>query len=72
LLEKFLCLLIDLSSRSFEVTAQAATHKSSLKAKVDNLVADNSLLKTEVDSLAAEVAQLKADQAKAQELLDKH
>jgi hypothetical protein len=29
-------------------------------------------LKTEVDGLAAEVAQLKADQAKAQELLDKH
>jgi hypothetical protein len=29
-------------------------------------------LKTKVDGLAAEVAQLKADQAKARELLDKH
>jgi hypothetical protein len=30
------------------------------------------LLKIKFDGLAAEVAQLKADQAKAQELLDKH
>jgi hypothetical protein len=30
------------------------------------------LLKIKVDGLAAKVAQLKADQAKAQELLDKH
>jgi hypothetical protein len=29
-------------------------------------------LKTKVDGLAAKVAQLKADQAKAQELFDKH
>jgi dynactin complex subunit len=43
-----------------------------LKAQVDNLAADNSLLKTKIDDLAAEVAQLRADRAKAQELLDKH
>jgi regulator of replication initiation timing len=43
-----------------------------LKAQVDTLAADNSSLKTKIDGLVAEVAQLKADQAKAQELLDKH
>jgi hypothetical protein len=31
-----------------------------------------SLLKTQVDGLATEVTQLKADQAKAQELRDEH
>jgi hypothetical protein len=35
---------------------------------VDDFAAKNSLLKTQVDSLAAEVTQLKAEQAKAQEL----
>jgi hypothetical protein len=54
------------------VAAQAATDKSSLKAQVDGLAADNSLLKTQVDGLATEVTPLKADQAKAQELRDKH
>jgi hypothetical protein len=42
---------------------------------VDSFTADNSLLKTQVDSLVAEVAQLKTEQAKAQELQlphDKH
>jgi hypothetical protein len=43
-----------------------------MKAQVDGLAADNSLLKTRVDSLVAEVTQLKADQAKAQELCEKH
>jgi hypothetical protein len=35
---------------------------------VDDFAAKNSLLKTQVDSLAAEVTQLKAEQAKSQEL----
>jgi outer membrane murein-binding lipoprotein Lpp len=43
-----------------------------LKAQVDNLAADNSSLNTKIDGLVTKVAQLKADQAKAQELLDKH
>jgi outer membrane murein-binding lipoprotein Lpp len=71
LLKKFPCWLIDLSSRYSGVATQAATDKLSLKAQVDGLAADNSLLETKVDGLAAEVTQLKADQAKAQELLDK-
>jgi hypothetical protein len=33
-------------------------------------VAENSLLKSKADGLAAEVTQLKAEQAKAQELVD--
>jgi hypothetical protein len=35
-----------------------------------HLAAENSLLKSKADGLAAEVTQLKADQAKAQELVD--
>jgi dynactin complex subunit len=54
------------------VAAQAATNKSSMKAQVDGLTTDNSLLKTRVDGLVAEVTQLKGEQAKAQELRDKH
>jgi hypothetical protein len=39
---------------------------------VDDLVAENASLKTKVDGLAVEAAQLKVDQARAQELFDKH
>jgi hypothetical protein len=42
-----------------------------LKAQVDDLVAENASLKSKADGLAVEVAQLKTDQAKAQELFDK-
>jgi hypothetical protein len=43
-----------------------------LKTQVDDLAAENALLKTKADGLAVEAAQLRADQAKAQELVDKH
>jgi hypothetical protein len=43
-----------------------------LKAQVDSFAVDNSSLKTQVDSHAAEVTHLKAEQAKAQELLLLH
>jgi hypothetical protein len=39
---------------------------------VDDLATENALLKTKIDGLAVEAAQLRADQAKAQELFDKH
>jgi hypothetical protein len=42
-----------------------------LKAQVDDLVAKNTSLKSKADGLAAEAAQLRADQAKAQELFNK-
>jgi hypothetical protein len=42
-----------------------------LKAQVDDLTAENASLKTEADGLAVKAAQLRADQAKAQELFDK-
>jgi uncharacterized protein YlxW (UPF0749 family) len=71
LLKKFPCWLINLSLRYSGGTTQAATDKLSLKPQVDGLVADNSLLKTKVNGLAAKVTQLKANQAMAQELLDK-
>jgi cell division protein FtsB len=58
--------------RVTEVAAQAATDKSLLKAQVEDLAAENASLKTKADGLAVEVAQLRADQAKAQELVDKH
>jgi cell division protein FtsB len=54
-----------------EVAAQAAADKSLLKAQVDDLGAENAALKTKADGLAAEATQLRADQAKAQELVDK-
>jgi hypothetical protein len=38
---------------------------------VDDLAAKNTALKTKADGLAAEATQLRADQAKAQELVDK-
>jgi hypothetical protein len=38
---------------------------------VDDLIAENTLLKSKADGLAIEAAQLRADQAKAQELFDK-
>jgi hypothetical protein len=71
LLKKFLRLLICLSFGSPEVAAQAATDKSPLKAQVDDLTAENAVLKTKADGLAVEATQLRADQAKAQELVDK-
>jgi hypothetical protein len=43
-----------------------------LKTQVDDLAAENALLKTKADGLAVEAAQLRADQVKAQELVDKH
>jgi regulator of replication initiation timing len=55
-----------------EVAAQAATDKSLLKAQVDDLVAKNTSLKTKADGLVVEDVQLRADQAKAQELFNKH
>jgi regulator of replication initiation timing len=42
-----------------------------LKAEVDDLMAENASLKLKADGLAVEVAQLKTDQAKAQEPFDK-
>jgi hypothetical protein len=38
---------------------------------VDDLAAKNAALKTKVDGLAIEATQLRADQAKAEELVDK-
>jgi hypothetical protein len=38
---------------------------------VDNLATENTSLKTKADGLATEATQLRADQAKAQELFDK-
>jgi hypothetical protein len=43
-----------------------------LKTQVDDLAAENTLLKTKADGQAIEAAQLRADQVKAQELVDKH
>jgi hypothetical protein len=56
---------------TLEVAAQAATDKSSLKAQVDNLAAENLSLKIKADGLAAEAAQLRDDRMKDQELFDK-
>jgi cell division protein FtsB len=54
------------------IATQAAADKTSLKAQIDDLVANNSVLKAKADGLADEVTQLKADSAKAQELANKH
>jgi hypothetical protein len=43
-----------------------------LKAQGDDLAAKNASLKTKADGLAVEAAQLRADQAMAQELVNKH
>jgi hypothetical protein len=43
-----------------------------LKAQVDDLIAKNTSLKSKADGLAAKAAQLRADQAKAEELFGKH
>jgi hypothetical protein len=43
-----------------------------LKTQVDNLMTENAALKTKAEGLAVEATQLRADQAKAQELVDKH
>jgi hypothetical protein len=42
-----------------------------LKAQVDEFAAENTSFKSKADGLAVEVTQLKTDQAKAQELVDK-
>jgi hypothetical protein len=42
-----------------------------LKAQVDDLLVENASLKTKADGLAVEAAQLRADQAKAQEMFDR-
>jgi hypothetical protein len=39
---------------------------------MDDLAAENAALKTKADGLAVEATQLRADQAKARELVDKH
>jgi uncharacterized coiled-coil DUF342 family protein len=41
-----------------------------LKARIDDLAAENSLLRAKADGLADEVTQLKADLTKAQELVN--
>jgi hypothetical protein len=43
-------------------------HKTSLKAQLDDLAAENLGLKAKADGLAGEVAQLKSESSKAQEL----
>jgi hypothetical protein len=43
-----------------------------LKARIDDLEAENSLLRAKADGLTNEVTQLKADSTKAQELAKKH
>jgi uncharacterized protein (DUF3084 family) len=47
---------------------QAATNKTSLKAQLDDLVAEKSELKAKADWLVDEVARLKSESTKAQEL----
>jgi hypothetical protein len=54
-----------------EIGAQAAANKTLLKAQIDDLVAENTSLKSKAEGLAAKAAQLRADQVKAQELVDK-
>jgi regulator of replication initiation timing len=53
------------------VATRAGTDKSLLNTQVDDLAANNAALKTKADGLAVEATQLRADQAKAQELVDK-
>jgi regulator of replication initiation timing len=60
-----------LSFGCVEIGARAASDKTVLKTQVDDLVAENTSLKLKAEGLAADVAQLKSDQAKAQELFDK-
>jgi hypothetical protein len=43
-----------------------------LKARIDDLEAENSLLRGKADGLANEVNQVKANSTKAQELANKH
>jgi Skp family chaperone for outer membrane proteins len=50
------------------IAAQAAADKTTLKAHIDDLVAENSSLEAKADGLVDDVTQLKADSAKAQEL----
>jgi hypothetical protein len=47
------------------ITAQAATNKTSLKAQLDDLVAEKFELKAKADGLVDEVARLKSESAKA-------
>jgi hypothetical protein len=47
---------------------QAAADKTSLKAQLDDLTAENLRLKAKTDELADEVAQLKSKSTEAQEL----
>jgi uncharacterized protein (DUF3084 family) len=54
------------------IAAQAATDKTSLKAQLDDLAAENSGLKAKADGLADEVARLKSESPKAQELAKTH
>jgi FtsZ-binding cell division protein ZapB len=42
-----------------------------LKTQVDDLTTENAALKTKAEGLAVEATQLRADQAKAQELVNK-
>jgi hypothetical protein len=43
-----------------------------LKARIDDLEAENSLMRVKADGLTNEVTQLKAESMKAQELATKH
>jgi uncharacterized protein (DUF3084 family) len=76
-ISSFLCLFVSapvtsvLSSLSLEwagIATQAAADKTSLKAQLDDLVAEKSMLTAKADGLAEEVARLKAESTKAQEL----
>jgi cell division protein FtsB len=50
------------------IATQAAADKTSLRAQLDDLTAENSGLKAKTDELADEVTQLKSESTKAQEL----
>jgi hypothetical protein len=50
------------------ISTQAVADKTSLKAQLDDLAAENLGLKAKTAELADEVAQLKAESTKAQEL----
>jgi vacuolar-type H+-ATPase subunit D/Vma8 len=67
----FIFLLCSFSNNQ-ELLLKLPPTKTSLKAQIDDLAANNSVLKEKADGLADEVAQLRTDSAKAQELANKH
>jgi uncharacterized coiled-coil DUF342 family protein len=56
---------------SIGIAAQAATDKTLLNTRIDDLSIENSSLKLKAEGLADEVSQLKADLTKVQELANK-